>query len=159
MKVCFDRQGIECFVPMRYEIEETGLSVKEKIVPAIHNLIFVHSTQEVITRLKMEKRDFSPLRYIMKHSDNGEKEIMTVPEDEMNNFIKATSIKDSSVFFLDVSDYISKIGKRVRITAGQFKDVIGTVKRIKKNRCVVVQIQGVAAMAIANVPSRFVEEV
>jgi transcription antitermination factor NusG len=84
--------------------------------------------------------------------------VMTVPDREMENFIRVTSsIDDNCVFFLDNGDYLNKLGKRVRITAGRFKDVIGVVKRIKKNRHVVVQIEGIAAVAITFVPSEFLE--
>lgn len=155
LKSCFDKLGIENYVPMKYELREG----REQYIPAIHNLIFVHSTQETITRLKMERRDFAPLRYMICHKEDGMTTIMTVPDHEMENFIKAASIQDKSVFLTEDSDYFSKIGKMVRITEGQFKDVIGVVKRIKRNRCVVVRIQGVAAVVIANVPSRFVEEI
>ncbi len=159
MKAHFDELGIESFVPMKYEMDEEASTGRERLVPAIHNLIFVHSTQETLTELKMGKREFAPLRYMMRHKDNGETEVMTVPDREMDNFIKATSIQDRSVLLVDDSDYFSKIGRVVRITAGQFKDIVGVVKRIKRNRCVVVRIQGVAAAIIANVPSRFVEEI
>ena len=85
--------------------------------------------------------------------------IMTVPDQEMYNFIKAASVQDHSMSIVEDSDYFSKIGRMVRITEGQFKDVVGVVKRIKRNRCVVVRIQGVAAAVIANIPARFLEEV
>lgn len=159
IKANFDALGIECFVPMKYELAEEGPHSEERLVPAIHNLIFVHSTQTAITHLKMERREFAPLRYMMTHSDNGEMKIMTVPDREMDNFIKAVSVKDRSLLVTSDSDYFSKIGKMVRVTEGQFKDVVGVVKRIKKNRCVVVRIQGVAAAVIANIPIRFLEAV
>lgn len=159
MKSCFDALGIESFVPMKYEMGNGDYSSGEKLVPAIHNLIFVHSNQETITALKMERQDFTPLRYMMRPSDTGTMQIMTVPDLEMDNFIKTCSNIDHALFYIDDSGYISQVGKMVRITAGPFKDVVGVVKRIKRNRCVVVRIQGVAAVAIAYVPSRFVEEI
>lgn len=159
IKSRFDELGIECYVPMKYEMVEEGLTGRERLVPAIHNLIFVHSTQETITGLKMEKREFAPLRYMMMHTGNGETKIMTVPDQEMYNFIKAASVQDHSMSIVEDSDYFSKIGRMVRITEGQFKDVVGVVKRIKRNRCVVVRIQGVAAAVIANIPARFLEEI
>ena len=159
MKACFNSLNIECFLPMRYEIENDGLDGMEKLVPAIHNLIFVHSTQKTLTDLKMEKKEFAPLRHIMKSMENGEKKILTVPDCEMENFMRVASKQDGSVFFIDNSDYINKVGKKVMITAGQFKDVVGVIKRIKKNKCVVVRIEGVAAVAITYVPSRFVKEI
>ena len=158
MKSHFDQLGIESFLPMKYAIGDDGTG-SERLVPAIHNLIFVHSSQETLTALKMEKRDFSPLRYMMKHADGGETQIMVVPDREMDNFIRATSSRNQSLFIVNDSEYFSKIGRMVRITEGQFKDVVGVVKRIKRNRCVVVRIQGVAAAVITNIPSRFLEEI
>lgn len=140
---------------MRYEMIETTQGSKRKLVPAIHNLIFVHSSQNTITGLKMGKREFEPLRYITKKIENGSHEIIHVPDRQMENFIKVASTQDDSIFFLDPGDYINKIGKQVRIIAGPFKDVEGVVKRIKKNKSIVVQIEGVAAVAIAFVPANY----
>ena len=38
---------------------------------------------------------------------------------------------------------------------GDFAGVEGTIKRVKKNKCVVVQIENVAAVAIAFLPAAF----
>jgi transcription antitermination factor NusG len=45
------------------------------------------------------------------------------------------------------------LGRRVRITAGRFKGVEGVIKRIKKNKYFLIQIDGVAAVAITYVPA------
>ena len=107
----------------------------------------------------MRKKEFEPLRYIMHSSPDGHKHILHVPELQMNNFIKVASVQDDSVMFLDSSDYINKIGKNVKIVEGQFKDVEGVVKRIKNNKYVVVQIEGVAAVAITYVPACWIVEI
>lgn len=153
IKSCLDNLKIENFLPMRYEMIETAKGSKRKLVPAIHNLIFVHSSQNTITSLKMGKKEFDPMRYMTKKDLNGTHEIIHVPDRQMENFIRVASTQDDTVFFLDPSDYLSKIGKKVRIVAGPFKDVEGVVKRIKKNKSIVVQIEGVAAVAIAFVPA------
>lgn len=85
--------------------------------------------------------------------------ILTIPDKEMENFMRVASVDDDSVFYLDCNDYINKIGRRVRITAGRFKDVVGVIKRIKRNRHVVVQIEGIAAVAITYIPAEFLEEI
>ena len=159
IKSYLDQWGIESFVPMRYDLDSDVGCQKVRLVPAIHNLIFIHSTQEAITHLKMTKKEFAPVRYMVRPSLNGVSEILRIPESQMANFIKVASVKDDSVTYLDCSDYIAKIGKRVRITAGRFKDVEGVIKRIKKNKYVVVQIDGVAAVAITYVPGQFIEEI
>ena len=126
------------------------------LVPAIHNLIFIHSKQEFITQLKMTRKEFEPLRYIIQSSlENMSSVILRVPDRQMENFMRVATVQDESVMFLDYKDFIGKEGRRVRINEGSFAGVEGIIKRIKKNKHVVVQIEGVAAVAITFVPSNF----
>lgn len=150
-----DELGIENFLPMQYEVTGTGDHRKYELVPAIHNLIFVHSTQETITMLKMTRRSLEPMRYIMKTASDGQgKEIMRVPDCQMENFIRVASADHKLIQFLKYSSFLAKPGCRVRVTEGYFAGVEGVIKRIKNNKHVVVQIDGVAAVAIAYVPKQ-----
>lgn len=153
IKNCLDSMKIENFLPMRYEMVETESGSKRKLVPAINNLIFVHASQVLITEIKNGRRELEPMRYMTKKAVNGSHEIIYVPDRQMDNFMRVASCHDESIFFLDPGDYINKVGKHVKITAGPFKDIEGVIKRIKKNKSVVVQIEGVAAVAIAFVPA------
>ena len=157
MKRFLDELGIENFIPMHYEIVNMREGRKRMLVPAIHNLIFVRSTQEELTELKMTHKEFEPLRYMMSISRHGEtpKTILRVPDKEMENFMRVASTQDDSLQYLDYQDFIGKEGKRVKINEGTFAGVEGVIKRIKKNKHVVVQIEGVAAIAIAFVPSKY----
>ena len=159
VKAHLDGMDIENFLPMHYDMIETTSGRKAELVPAIHNLIFVHSTQEVITDLKIKQKELAPMRYVMKVHLDGKREILFVPDSQMDNFMKVASVEDSSVMFLENSDYLDYIGKEVEITAGQFKGVRGIIKRIKKNKHVVVQIAGIAAVAITYVPACLLREV
>ena len=65
------------------------------------------------------------------------------------------------LMFLDYAAVSEKVGRRVIITDGDFAGVEGVVKRIKKNRHVVVELDGLTAVAIAFVPPaflRFIDE-
>ena len=157
VKDALESMDIECFVPMQYQWVGQPGNEKKMLVPAIHNLIFVRSTQETLTTLKMTRPEFEPMRYIMQPSAQGKKEIMVVPDRQMDNFLKVAQVQDDSVMFLEYSDFIRKVGKKVRIKAGTFAGVEGTIKRIKNNRHVVVQIEGVAAVAITFVPPALLE--
>lgn len=157
IKALLDELNIENFIPMRYELVETKNEGKKRILlPAIHNLVFVHSSQVVLTQLKMTRKEFSPMRYMMKRSlsDAQQSEIMTVPDDQMNNFMKVASVQDDRVIFLNYDELNANKGKRVRIIDGYFANVEGTIKRINRNKRVVVQIEGIAAVAIAFVPAK-----
>lgn len=158
IKKILDDLKIDNFVPMQYVLAEEGGLPKQALVPAIHNLIFIHSNKVTLTDLKKRNKELEPLRFITKPVKNGKQqnEIVSVPDRQMNNFMRVASIQDDSVMFLDNNDFINKIGKRVKITAGFFKDVEGEIKRIKKNKYVVVQIKGVAAVAITYIPSGFI---
>ena len=155
VKEALDNLGIENFLPMHYELVDPGDGNKKRmLVPAIHNLIFVHDSREDITLLKTTRREFQPLRYITKHfAESVADSILTVPETQMRNFMRVASVQDDSVIFLDNSDYLSKVGRRVLITEGYFAGVEGVVKRIKKNKHVVVQLEGLAAVAVTYVPA------
>lgn len=156
IKALLDELGVECFLPMHYELVETKAGGKKRVLsPAIHNLIFVRSTQEYLTHLKMCREEFAPMRYIMKklYSEDKKTEIMVVPDKQMNNFMRVASVQDDRVVFLDNNAFINKVGQRVKVTDGYFAGVEGVIKRINKNKRVVVQLEGVAAVAIAFVPS------
>lgn len=157
VKKVLDSLGVECFVPMHYEWVGDPDHPHKALVPAIHNLIFVRSTQENLTTLKMTRQELEPMRYIMLPAQQTRREIMVVPDRQMDNFLRVARMQDESVMFLEYSDFIRKVGKRVRIKAGTFTGVEGVVKRIKNNKHVVVQIEGVAAVAITFVPPAFLE--
>ena len=160
IKQHLDALKIENFVPMRHELVETREGKRRMLLPAISNLIFVRSTQEQLTYLKMTRQELEPLRYIMKPKGEANGwEIMQVPDRQMEYFIRVASAAEESVQFLDYDDYLRKVGKKVRIVDGDFAGVEGVIKRIKKNKYVVVQIEGVAAVAITYVPAHYLTEI
>ena len=156
IKTLLDEMGIENFLPMHWVMVETKSGGKKRmLLPAIHNLIFVKSTQEFLTELKMTREEFAPLRYLMKRSlsSKGKGDIIVVPNRQMENFMRVASVQDDRVMFLENNDFINKVGQRVKVTDGYFAGVEGVIKRINKNKRIVVQLEGVAAVAIAFVPA------
>lgn len=156
IKALLDEMNIESFLPMHWEMIETKNGGKKRVLlPAIHNLIFVKSTQEFLTELKMTREEFAPMRYMMKRplSSNEKREIVVVPDRQMENFMRVASVQDDRVMFLENNDFVNKIGQRVKVIDGYFAGVEGVIKRINKNKRIVVQLEGVAAVAIAFVPT------
>lgn len=154
VKAELDRLGIKCFVPMTYKlVDADGENPHRELVPAINNLIFVHATQEQISRLKTTNEALEPLRYIMDYTAEKPHEIMTIPDRQMENFMRVASMTDDSVMFLDENTIVGKEGKRVRIMGGPFEGVEGVIRRVKRCKRVVVEIEGVMSVAIAHVPS------
>lgn len=162
IKEQLDSLGLENFMPLTSHYERTSQQdFEKKVTPAIHGLIFVRSSQERLTELKMTSNDFAPMRYMTnRFSLDSDATILTVPDRQMENFISVASKQDERVKFLEYNgEFMAKPGKRVRITDGDFKGAEGVIKRIKKQRCVIVQIEGIAAVAITFVPSAWLEEI
>ena len=158
IKAELDRLKIENFLPMVYTVVDVDTdNPHRELVPAINNLIFVRSSRSYLSELKSTNAVLQPLRYMMDHTADRSRTIMTVPDAQMENFMRVASIKDDSVMPLEYNDFIAKKGKRVRIIDGMFGGVEGTIKRIKKQKHVVVQIEGIAAIAITFVPPSFLE--
>jgi len=128
-------------------------------VPAINNLIFVRSTQEQLSELKRRNEVLEPLRYMMDRTASLEHAIMTVADREMENFMRVASRTDDSVMFLDDDTIVGKEGKRVEIMGGAFEGVTGVIRRVKRCKRVVVEIEGVASVAIAWVPAWVLKEI
>ena len=152
VKAGLDELGIANFVPMQYRFTGQDDRRHRELLPAVSNLVFVHSTQRVITRLKMECSKLEPMRYmIRRHVADRTTEILYVPDVQMDNFIRVASVTDDSVMFLQAAPEL-RLGQKVMITEGFFAGVTGVVRRIKGNKRVVVQIDDVAAAAITFVP-------
>lgn len=163
VKAELDRLGIENFVPMRYKVMERqndgDAELRRELVPAISNLIFVRSTQERLSELKQTNEVLEPLRYMMDHTAAQEHAIMTVADREMENFMRVARRTDDSVMFLDNETVVGKEGKRVEIMGGAFEGVTGVIRRVKRCKRVVVEIEGVASVAIAYVPAGVLKEI
>ena len=160
VKTELDRLGIESFVPMTYKVVDADTDNPcRKFVPAIRNLIFVRSTQERISHLKSSNEILEPLRYMIDNTAEEAHTIMTIPDKQMQNFMRVASKTDDSVMFLDDESVVGKEGKRVEIIGGAFEGVTGVIRRVKRCKRVVVEIEGVASVAIAFVPAGLLKEI
>ena len=158
VKQALDEREVENFLPMRYATVEEPDGGHRRQVPAIHNLIFVRSTQQIISDLKRHVESLEPLRYITSTSiTSGTHSIITVPDKQMDDFIRVASAEDDKVMFLEQSEFIDRDGVKVRVVEGPFAGVEGVIKRIKRNRRVVVNLQGIAAVALVFVPRCYLQ--
>ena len=153
MKERLDQEELvqKTYVPMIYQTENDHTS----LVPAINNIIFVRSTYNNLTQMRKNQFLYEPLRYIMRPVFDGKEttsEALYVPDGMMQTFIRLTEERRDNIIFLDNLDFACKPGMKARITDGPYTGVTGVVKRIKKNLCVIIPIERVAAVAIMHVP-------
>ena len=159
VKAELDRLGIENFLPMTYKLADADTkNPRRELVPAINNLIFVRSSKARINSLKTTAV-LQPLRYLMDRTAGQEHTIMTVPDVQMQNFMRVASRTDDSVLFLNDETVVGKEGKRVLITGGVFDGITGVIRRVKRCKRVVVELEGIASVAIAFVPAVLLKEI
>ncbi|NLV53219.1 MAG: UpxY family transcription antiterminator [Bacteroidales bacterium] len=159
MKESLDKLGIENFIPMKYEIVDN----QRQYVPAIKNLIFIHTDYTTLSKLKRENKDFHPLRYYMHNvteKDVNDKpythrEVMFIPNREMDNFIRVSlKCADERVEYIKNLHFACKPGAKVLISDGPFAGIKGTVKHVRKNLSVVVALKGIAALVVTQIPKK-----
>ena len=72
--------------------------------------------------------------------------------------MRVASRTDDSVLFLDDKSIVGKEGKRVMVMDGVFNGVTGVIRRVKHCTRVVVELEGIASVAIAYVPVALLKE-
>jgi transcription antitermination factor NusG len=152
--------GVECYVPMTYRVLERDGERHRLLVPAIHNLIFVHASKDAIKVLKENNPLFSSLRFIMRkslHEKDAESETLIIPTSQMNNFILATRNHEAEVTYLKDGNVSLKHGQKVRVVDGNFMGVEGEIIRIRKNKRVTIRVEGLSTVMLNFVPNQCLE--
>lgn len=154
VKADLDSRGIENFVPMQYKHMRKGAKIIKKLVPTIHNLIFVLIDKKSMVEYKATTT--LPIRYIM----DREKHVpMVIPRRQMDNFIAVAGSYDEQLIYIENDPGMLKKGDKVRVLGGIFEGAEGTLLRIKGDRRVVVSIPGVIAVATANIHASLLEKI
>lgn len=149
-KEFLESHSVRCFVPMKYEVFSTGKQGKKrKLVPAISNLLFVHATRACIQTLKSE---VSYLQYLTR-SEGKRRVPIVVPERQMEQFITVCDSYNEKLVYLNPSEINLEKGTPVQILGGPFDGVEGIFVKIEgvRNRRVVIQVSGIAAVVIADI--------
>lgn len=137
--------GVFCYIPMRIEWTEKG----EQCVPAVHNLLFVRTSREFMDDYKRKVEDVCPLRYMMDRSTGLP---MVVRDKEMEDFMRVTENRENDIKYLDDPNATATKGTPIEVMVGPYKGIRGKLLRIRKDRKVVLQLEGVVAIALSGIP-------
>ena len=149
LKEYLDANGIENFIPMHYEYSVRNERRVRKLVPVIHNLVFVHSSRNRIDQIKDT----------MNMMDKETRQPIIIPDSQMRSFMAIAGNYDQQLVYLEPSTVSFRKGDRVRVIGGAFAGIEGEFLRIKNDRRVVVSIEGVVAVATAFIHPSLVEPI
>ena len=136
VKDYLDSRGIECYVPMTEVVRlRRGRKVKEK-VPAVCNLIFVHSDSQTINNVKtvQPRLQFKTMRIV-------------IPDAQMAEFIKVSSSSILEKEYVDPALLKLRAGQRVKVTLADGTSIEGIFMTLKKKKTIVVNAGNVIAIA------------
>lgn len=156
LKEVLDAANIENFIPMHYEYVKQGDRKIRKLVPVVHNLVFVHASLACIDSIKQSAGFSLSVRYIVDRETNRP---LVVPESQMRSFIAVSGNYEEQIVYLDPALTSLRKGDPVRITGGVFEGVEGVIIRVKGDRRVSVCIQGVMAVATAYIHPSLIQKI
>lgn len=157
------REGVQVYMPtMRVKVMVAGVprTVQKPLVP---NMLFVWCTQAQADTFIKEHPDLPKfLRYYYNHvvvNPDGTNPPLVVPDKEMENFIRLTSVDSDHIKVVDPSQCRYRSGDRVRVIKGAFEGVEGRVARVTGQQRVVITLEGLCTVATAYIPSAFLETI
>ena len=138
--------GLEFFIAKQYAVREYHGVKSKHLVPAIPGMVFVHAGHDQIVDFKQRGNNF--LQFVTWKKSSGP-EYLTVPDSQMDNFIKVASRYDIETAYLRPDEVDLSAGTRVRILGGPFNGVEGVFMRVsgKRNRRLLVQLEGITTLA------------
>lgn len=155
LKSLLDPAGVETYVPLHTVEQFDGgrlVYVERQLIPS---LLFVRCEEAWLVRFKHEhNEDF------MYYSRPEANTPGPIPDAEMRSFILVTSAgagREVKYFGADAPEYHT--GDRVRVTDGIYKGAEGYIKRIKKDRKLIVAVTGVAVVAVSYIHPDYLEKI
>lgn len=162
-KALVEAKGLECYVPLRYkEVRKKG---KKRIItePLLPSFLFVHASTEQVESLLQDKsikplENIALLSYYYDHTSHCEKSPtknppLVISDSAMDNFIRLTSIHNHHIIPVTSENIKYKLGDKVVITEGDFKNIRGRVARIAGQQRVLVELFDGCLVATAYVPT------
>lgn len=155
LKSLLDPAGAETYVPM-HTVEQFDSGrltyVEKQLIPS---LLFVRCDERWLVKFKSDHNgDF------MYYTEAGSNRPGVIRDEEMRSFILVTSAdagRHVKYFGADAPQYHT--GDHVRVTDGIYKGAEGYIKRIKKDRKLVVAVTGVAVVAVSYIHPSFLEKI
>ena len=150
-----EEHSVRCFIPMKYEVVSSRQGKTRKLVPAIHNLLFVYTTK---SRIQSLKTGVNYLQYLTQHLE-GRNIPIIVPDHQMQHFISVCETHNEKLVYLAPDEINLEKGTPVRVIGGAFDEVEGTFIKIDRSRKkrVVVYLQGIAAVMIADITDGYLK--
>ena len=131
------------YLPLTVATDARGKRIER---PAVSRLLFVRADASVLLELERESLEKGRPFYIYRDVEHTAPQ--PIPDAQMRMFLLVSSAPDAGLLYIGTPGAQYAAGQRVRVTDGIFKGAEGRVRRIRRDRRVVVQIEGICAVAL-----------
>lgn len=123
-------------------------------VEVIRSLLFIHCTESMLAQFTATHRGYA---HAYTRAESNAPAVIPDREMEVFRFVVTAGHQGLTLLGDDRPEY--HLGDRVVVTDGPFKGAEGHIRRIKKDRRLVVTIPGVVAVATAYIHPDFLQKV
>lgn len=157
-----DKKDSDAYIAMHFVLKKVDGKLRKVKVPLVGDLVFVYCSEAQIEEYVHGTPQLSFVRHYYNHcitNPDGTNPVMVVGYEEMMNFIRVTSVDDDDILLVDPEYVHYASGDTVFITRGKFEGVKGRVARAAGQRRVIVELEGIALIATAYIPSAYLEKI
>lgn len=161
----FQAKNVETYLPMHYVVKIVNGNRKLIKEPLLPNIIFAYMTREKTHEfVKKPALTASWIKYYTDKTkpvepETGKNPPVIIPDNEMTNFIKLTSVNSEHIMVLPPKRCHFKKNDLVRIIEGPFTGVVGRVGRAAGQQRVFVVLEGLCNVATAYIPNDFIQSI
>lgn len=161
----FQAKNVETYLPMHYVVKIVNGNRKLIKEPLLPNIIFAYMTREKTHEfVKKPALTASWIKYYTDKTkpvepETGKNPPVIIPDNEMINFIKLTSVNSEHIMVLPPKRCHFKKNDLVRIIEGPFTGVVGRVGRAAGQQRVFVVLEGLCNVATAYIPNDFIQSI
>ncbi len=137
--------GIEVFTPMTEVLMNVGGKQQRRRLPVIQDLLFARADKTTLDRY-VDRLPNLQYRYRRGHSID---DPMTVRDDEMERFIRATQATDTPEYYRPGEITPEMLGRRIRIIGGPVDGLEGSLLSLRGSRRKRILIEVPELLAVA----------
>lgn len=154
LKAELEAAGVTTYVAMTtVERARRGKKVLEP-KPLIPSLLFLRCDEAFLRGFKWQHNS-----EFMYYEDLATRRPAPIDEVQMRSFIILTSAdRGTRVQYLGESVPDFKRGERVRVTGGLYEGAEGYIKKVRSDRKLIVEIRGVAVVAVSYIEPQYLEK-
>lgn len=138
-----EERGVETYIALVPE----SVGERKRPRPLISRLFFLHLNSAAALEIEKKSREAGgelPPMWIYRYATGGK--IQPISEKEFRLFRLLTTTDSTRCEIYRKEEY--RVGDRVRVIAGPFAGYEGYARRIRRNKHIVVEIEGICAIAL-----------